>query len=190
PAPPLGRLNDASAPQWGTGPSYQQVAADQAQATVGPVTAYKRVPSDAETFTFACSDLNGLLKNLADGQAAFRVTSQGDTLDESLYAWETGFGRRSSGLQYRPRLVLFGANGDPLGQTATAAPVISDVRTERLDDSHAVVHWITDQPSDSVVFVHLAGAGGGYVQVGSPAYVTDHHVEISGLDRTSAGKTH
>ncbi|TML40800.1 MAG: hypothetical protein E6G27_09425 [Actinobacteria bacterium] len=183
-------LNDASEAQWGTGTSYQQVANDQAQATVGPVTAYKRVPYDAETFTFACSDLNGLLKNLADGQAAFRVTSQGDTLDESLYAWETGFGRRSSGLQYRPRLVLFGANGDPLGQTATATPVISDVRTERLDDksgvSHGVIHWITDQPSDSVVFVHPAGTTSGYVQVGSPAYVTDHHVDVSGLTRDKA----
>ena len=176
-------LKDASEARWGRGTTYQQVADPPAQATVGPVTAYKRVPYDVETFTFGCADLNGLLRNLADGQAAFRVTSQGDTLDESIYAWETGFGRRTSGIQYRPRLVLFGPDGDPLGQTATAAPVVSDVRTERLDDSHAVVHWITDQPSDSIVFVHLAGAGGGYVQVGSPAYVTDHHVDVSGLTR-------
>jgi hypothetical protein len=175
-------LADSAEARWGSGTTYQQVSSAPAQATVGPVTAFKRVPYDVETFTFGCSQLGGLLKNLGDGQAAFRVTSANDKLDESLYAWETGFGRRSSGLQFRPRLVLFGPNGDPLGQTATAAPAISDVRTERLDDAHAVIHWTTDQPSDSIVFVHAPGTSG-YVQVGSPAYVTDHHVEVAGLDK-------
>jgi hypothetical protein len=59
------------------------------------------------------------------------------------------------------------------------------VRTERVSDSGAVVHWHTDQPSDSIVFVHEDGTQGGIVQVGSPAFVTDHHVQVDGFDRTT-----
>jgi subtilase family protein len=186
-------LGGGAEKQWGPGTTYQQVLNDPVDATVGPSTVYRQVPYDVEAFTFACADLATLVHNLEDGQAAFRVglsgnfgeATTGEALDEALYAWETGFGRRSSGLEFRPRLILYGPNGDPLGQTAAAAPAISDVRTERVSDDSAVVHWRTDQPSDSIVFVHEDGTQGGIVQVGSPAFVTEHHVQVDGFDRTT-----
>ena len=186
-------LVDGAEKQWGPGTSYQQVVNDPADAAVGPSTVYRQVPYDVEAFTFACADLATLVHNLEDGQAAFRVSMSGDlgtatggqALDEALYAWETGFGRRSSGLEFRPRLILYGPHGDPLGQTAASAPAISDVRTERVSDNSAVVHWHTNQPSDSIVFFQEDGTHGGLVQVGSPAFVTDHHVQVDGVDRTT-----
>jgi hypothetical protein len=175
-------LADSGEATWGPGTTYQQVATAAADATVGPVTTFKKVAYDVETFTFSCADLAKLVANAANGQVAFRVTSSGDTLDESLYAYETGFGRRSSGLEYRPRLVLFpGTGGDPLGQQATGAPAIQDVRVERVDATTTVVHWTTDQPSDSVVFVHPQGTTDEVVQVGSPAFVTTHQVQVTGV---------
>src|SRR5206468_2942570 len=61
----------------------------------------------------------------------------------------------------------------------------SDVRTERVDNATAIVHWRTDQPSDSLVLVHQDGASGGIVQVGSAAFVTEHHVQLEGFDKST-----
>jgi hypothetical protein len=194
PRPKLELLSDSAEKTWGSGTTYQQVFGAPTDLTVGPSTVYRNVPYDVETFTFTCAQITKLEDNMDDGTVSFRISVPGDvgktkkgaTLDEALLGFETGFGRRSSGLEYRPRLVLFGPSGDPLGQTATAAPAVSDVRTERVDGTTAVVHWKTDQPSDSVVLIHQDGSTGGVVQVGSPAFVTDHHVQVAGFDRSTA----
>ena len=187
-------IGDGAETTWGSGTSYQQVSSAPADATVGPATIYRDVPYDVETFTFSCDQIAKLEANLENGELAFRITvpgdvgktKNGDPLDEALSGWETGFGRRTSGLEYRPRLVLFGPSGDPLGQTATRAAAVSEVRTERVDATTAIVHWKTDQPSDSQVLVHQDGSPDGIVQVASPAFVTDHHVQLVGFDKATA----
>lgn len=180
----LAQSADAS---WGPGTTYSTVANGPVAAHLDPVSsAIRDVPYVTEAFTVGCADLDTLLGNLkANSQAAFRISSTGDSLDESLYAWESGFGRRASGLEMRPRLLLFRGPQDPLGQVATTAPVISGVRVERLDADDATVSWTTNVPSSSLVLFRSAGSGATPAQVGSPAYVTAHQVGLTHLGGAS-----
>jgi len=168
---------------WGPGTPHSTVDNAAAAAQVAPASSSLRdVPFADEAFDFTCGDLTALLGNLkSNSQAAFRLTA--DTpADDSLYAWETGFARRASGLELRPRLVLFRGTADPLAQPAAAtAPQISDVRAERLDGNDAVVYWRTDIASSSLVLYRPAGSTTSPVQVGSPAYTTLHEVALDNL---------
>ena len=174
---------------WGSGATYQDVYGAPVDVVFGAPTTFRAGAYDVEAFTVSCADLPKVVAGLQDGQAAFRLEGGGSpgqgkdgaALGESLVGWDTGYGRRSLGLEVRPRLVLFGPSGDPLGQVATGAPVVTDVRAERVDKSTAVVHWHTDQPSNSLVLLRQ-GTGGDVVQVGSPAFVTDHHVTVTTVD--------
>ncbi len=182
-------LADSAEATWGPGTSYEDVFSAPADIRVGAPTAYRSVPYVNEAFTVPCSDLTKLRANLVNREAAFRIELGGDPgtsvdgfpLTDSLYVWESGFGRRTSGLEYRPRLVLF-TTGDPLGQSASGPPLISDVRTERVDATTAVVHWRTSQPANSLVLLRK-GSAPDVVQVGAPMYVTEHHVTVKGVGR-------
>ena len=87
---------------------------------------------EREALTFSCSDLSALLSNLkSNSQAAFRLTGT-TSADDSLYAYESGFARRASGLEYRPRLVLYrGTGGDSWSRRCTSAPAPRSARGGR-----------------------------------------------------------
>jgi hypothetical protein len=139
------------------------------------------VPFQTEPLTFSCADLAALLDNLrSNGQAAFRLTAN-TLLDDSLYAYESGFGRRASGLEMGPKLVLYRGAGDPLDQAAGGTPVIANVRAERTGADDAVVYWDTSIPSNSLVLFRTTGTSDALIQVGSPAYTVHHEVGLTNL---------
>ena len=141
-------------------------------------------------FTFNCSDLAALratLTTVANGErkAAFRYEST-DIDETGLLAMDFGFNRRSSGPEYRPRLLLFTGGGYPTGEACdpnAPAPAISDVGIhDGLSSGSVTVTWRTDNvASDSMVLFRQRGQSQ-WIQVGSPARTKTHSVEVKGLD--------
>lgn len=169
---------------WGTGTGYGTVSGYPATARLFPNFADLRTSAlTVEPYTFTCNDLAQLTTSVTTfQQARFRASGSNNKLDESLYAFESGFGRRSTGLEYRPLLVLFPSNSDPLHQ-AGGVPTITDVRVERTSQSTSSfnVYWQTNVPANAIVLVRV---GSESFQVGSPAYTLDHQVQINGVAAT------
>jgi hypothetical protein len=148
------------------------------------------------SFAFGCEQLGALQATLgavADGsrQAAFRYDAD-TTAAESLFSMETGFNRRSAGIEYRPRLVLFLDDGrggaiDPLlCDPSLPAPSISDVGVTPVSSGVTSVSWRTNVPSDSTVLFRARGSAGAWTQVANPARATVHAVSVAVPD-ASAG---
>jgi hypothetical protein len=165
---------------WGPSTGYGTVKGYPAIANLFPKYGHLRTSALTwEPYTLTCNDLPQLTSSVTGyQQARFRVSANFNKLDESLYAYETGFGRRSSGLEYRPLLVLFPSTADPLRQ-AGGTPHISDVRVERQDDTGTVVvYWQTEVAANSIVLLQV---GNDNYQVGSPAYSTAHQVQLKSV---------
>ena len=182
-------LNESVEPSWGT-QNYDQIRSAPATARVFPETTYKRGGGQRYAFTFNCSDLAALkatLSSVANGErkAAFRYEST--NIDETgLFAMDFGFNRRSSGPEYRPRLLLFTGSGYPTGEgcdPSAPTPAISDVGIhDGLSTGSVTVTWRTDNvASDSMVLFRERGQTE-WIQVGSPARTKIHSVEVRGLD--------
>ncbi len=172
---------------WGPGTSYSQVKGYRAAATLTPRTGYRRVAGAWYAFSLSCNDLQTLKAKLGQGEAAFRVSARVKEA-ESIFAWELGFGRRARGIEWRPRLVLVTADSpNPLEVPGTGrGPAISDVRVQEVDEGKVTVSWLTDVPSDSEVIYRRGGTQDPFTVVGSPAFVTDHLVQVSGLEPAGA----
>jgi hypothetical protein len=165
---------------WGPGTGYGAVQGYPAIANLFPKYGHLRTSALTwEPYTLTCNDLPQLTSSITNyQQARFRVSANFNKLDESLYGYETGFARRSSGLEYRPLLVLYPTNADPLRQPG-GTPHISDVRVERQDDTGTVVvYWQTDVAANSIVLLQV---GSDNYQVGSPAYSTAHQVQLKNV---------
>jgi hypothetical protein len=165
---------------WGTGTGYGIVSGYAAIAHLFPNFGHLRSSALTwEPYTLTCNDLTQLTSSITTNQQArFRVSATNNHGIESVYGFESGFGRRSTGLEYRPLLVLYPTNADPLRQPG-GTPQISDVRVERQDNAGTVVvYWQTAVAANSIVLVQV---GADSYQVGSPAYSTAHQVQLNGV---------
>jgi CARDB protein len=185
-------LNESVEPNWGT-QNYDAIRSAPHTARVFPETGYERGGGQRYAFTFNCSDLAALrssLSTVAGGQrkAAFRYEAT-QTDDASLFAMDFGFNRRSSGPEYRPRLLLFTGTSYPTGEGCdpnAPAPVINDVGIQDgLTDGSVTVTWRTDNvSSDSMVLFREQGTTQ-WTQVGTPARTRVHQVQVHGLDSSN-----
>jgi hypothetical protein len=184
-------LDESVEPNWGT-QNYDQIRSAASTARAYPETTYRRGGGQRYAFTFSCADLGALkssLTTVAGGQrkAAFRYSAT--NIDSTgLFAMDFGFNRRSSGPEYRPRLLLFTGGSYPTGETCnpnTPAPVISDLGIHDGTTANTVtVTWRTENvASDSMVLFREQGQSN-WVQVGSPARTKIHQVEVQNLDST------
>jgi hypothetical protein len=184
-------LDESVEPSWGT-QNYDAIRSAPASARVFPETTYKRGGGQRYAFTFNCADLAALkatLSTAAGGQrkAAFRY--QASTIEETgLLAMDFGFNRRSSGPEFRPRLLLFTGGGYPTGEACdpnAPAPVISDLGIhDGLTAGSVTVSWRTDNvDSDSMILFRERGQTA-WTQVGTPARTKIHNVQVHGLDST------
>ena len=182
-------LDDSVEPSWGT-QNYDGIRSAPASARVFPETTYKRGGGQRYAFTFNCSDLAALkstLSTVAGGQrkAAFRY--QSSNIEETgLFAMDFGFNRRSSGPEFRPRLLLFTGGGYPTGEACDAnapAPVISEIGIhDGLRPGSVTVSWRTDNvDSDSMILFRERGQTA-WTQVGTLARTKIHNVQVQGLD--------
>ncbi len=181
-------LDESVEPSWGT-QTYDGIRSAAATARVFPETGYERGGGTKYAFTFNCADLDALKSTLAtpggERKAAFRylATNMDGT---SLLSMDYGFNRRSSGPEYRPRLLLFTGGGYPTGEGCDAdapAPVIQDIGIkEGLRVGSVAVTWRTDNvASDSMVLFRERGTTE-WTQVGTPARTRLHQVQVQGLD--------
>jgi CARDB len=182
-------LNESVEPSWGT-QNYDAIRSAPHTARVFPETGYERGGGQRYAFTFDCSDLAALkssLSTVAGGErkAAFRYAAT-QTDVASLLAMDFGFNRRSSGPEYRPRLLLFTGAGYPTGEGCdpnAPAPVINDIGIQDgLTDGSVTVTWRTDNvSSDSMVLFRERGTTQ-WTQVGTPARTRVHQVQVQALD--------
>jgi hypothetical protein len=182
-------LNESVEPNWGT-QNYDGIRSAPHTARVFPETGYERGGGQKYAFTFNCSDLAALkssLSTVAGGErkAAFRYAAT-QTDAASLFSMDFGFNRRSSGPEYRPRLLLFTGTGYPTGAGCdpnAPTPVINDVGIQDgLTDDSVTVTWRTDNvSSDSMVLFREQGDTD-WTQVGTPARTRIHQVQVQGLD--------
>jgi hypothetical protein len=182
-------LNESVEPSWGT-QNYDAIRSAPHTARVFPETGYERGGGQRYAFTFNCSDLAALkssLSTVAGGErkAAFRYEAT-QTDVASLFAMDFGFNRRSSGPEFRPRLLLFTGTGYPTGEGCdpnAPAPVINDIGIQDgLTDDSVTVTWRTDNvSSDSMVLFRERGTTE-WTQVGTPARTRIHQVQVQGLD--------
>jgi hypothetical protein len=183
-------LNESVEPNWGT-QNYDQIRGAAAAARVFPETGYERGGGQRYAFTFNCSQLAALrssLSTVAGGErkAAFRYQAT-PLSDTSLFSMDFGFNRRSSGPEFRPRLLLFtGSTGYPTGETCdrnAPTPVIEEIGIQDgLTAGSVTVTWKTDNvASDSMVLFRERGTTQ-WVQVGTPARTNVHQVQVHGLD--------
>jgi hypothetical protein len=178
-------VNSSVEAAWGPGQTYTAVRNAPADVHMASDPTLRRGANVPYVFHVPCNDIDAFRKNLAADaggrRAAFRL--RGITNEpESLFSFETGYGRRSRGPQLRPRLILFLDGNDPMPCTATAAPKISDVLVDHNDDTSAVVSWRTDVPADSTVYVRKAGTTD-WTPVSAPVRVTQHFVRVGNLDK-------
>ncbi|HNQ90070.1 MAG TPA: Ig-like domain-containing protein [Verrucomicrobiota bacterium] len=68
----------------------------------------------------------------------------------------------------------------------TTPPVIRDVAVTEITDHSAVVTWTTDEPADSVVLYDVSPATSLTLLAEDPGQVTEHRVELTGLDAGAA----
>jgi hypothetical protein len=184
-------LDPSVEPSWGT-QNYDQIRSAAGTARAYPETTYKRGGGQRYAFAFSCADLAALKSTLAtvDGgqrKAAFRF--QATNIDHTgLFAMDFGFNRRSSGPEYRPRLLLFTGSAYPTGEACdpnAPAPAISDLGIhDGTTDNAVTVTWRTDNvASDSMVLFREHGQAQ-WTQVGTPARTKVHQVEVLNLDPT------
>ena len=178
---------------WGPGTGYETIANAPADARVAPDSGDLRGSNTKYVFSFACTDLDALKQTLSadrssdEERAAFRVESSllGDPdVFESLFSFETGFGRRSRGPELRPRLLLQIDGVDPQPCANTSAPSISDVQVHEgsgAKPTSVVVSWRTDVPSTSMVLYRKAGTSS-WTQTGTPFRSTLHQIQVNGLE--------
>jgi hypothetical protein len=187
----LDLLDSGAESGWGPGATaqaskkYVEVNMAAADVKLAPDPTLRRGGNKAYTWQVPCNDIEKFRTNLAedtgaDRRAAFRLKGTTD-LPESLFSFETGYGRRSRGPQLRPRLILFMDGVDPMPCTATTAPKISNVLVDHVDQTSAVVSWRTDVPSDSTVYFRKVGSTE-WIPVSAPVRVTQHFVRIVGLE--------
>jgi hypothetical protein len=174
---------------WGT-QTYDGIRGAPAAARVFPETGYERGGGVKYAFTFNCSQLAALKSSLntvsgGERKAAFRYMST--NVDSwNLLSMDFGFNRRSSGPQYRPRLLLFTGGEYPTGEACDAnapAPVIQDIGIQNgLAANSVTVTWRTDNvDSDSFVLFRERGTTE-WTQVGTLARTRVHQVQVQGLD--------
>jgi hypothetical protein len=185
----LDLLDSAAESGWGPGKKYLEVNMAAADVKMAPDPTLRRGANKAYTWQVPCNQLEAFKTNLsedtgAERRAAFRLKAS-TTLPESLFSFETGYGRRSRGPQLRPRLILFQEGLDPMPCNATAAPKISNVLVDHVENTSAVVSWRTDVPSDSTVFFRKAGTTE-WTPVSAPVRVTQHFVLIEKLEANGA----
>jgi subtilase family protein len=184
-------LNPSVEANWGT-QDYAAIHDAAADARVAPESTDRRGAYQRYAFSFRCADLQKLRDTLAtvtSGQraAAFRYDATVAT-PLQLFATEFGFNRRSRGPELRPRLIL-SLNNDPspAGEACDAsspAPTITEVGIHAGTQAGSMtVSWETDVLSDSLVTFREKTTVP-WIQVGSPARVRMHHVQIFGLDST------
>jgi hypothetical protein len=177
---------------WGPGTTYETVEGAAVDAVASPETGLRHGGQTPYTFSFTCSDLEALKKNLAEdpgdvARLAFRLQMTAvdfEKIADSLFSFETGHGRRSRGMEFRPKLVFQIDGQDPLPCENTPAPAISDVRVQSAageNPKSVVVSWMTDVPSSSVVLFRKAGAAS-WTQLGSPFKTTTHLVQVDNLE--------
>jgi subtilase family protein/purple acid phosphatase-like protein len=174
---------------WGPGTTYDQVDQADADAHLSPDPTERRGAGTAYAFHVPCNEISAFRANLAEDsgserRAAFRLRGLTESI-ESLFSFETGYGRRSRGPQLRPRLVLYLDGQDPQVCNATTAPKIKGVLVDHTSSDSAVVSWQTDVPSDSTVFFRLAGTKA-WTPVSAPVRVTQHFIRIEGLKPNGA----
>jgi hypothetical protein len=182
-------LNASVEPNWGS-QNYDALKSAPADARVYPETTFKRGGGQRYAWTFTCADLAALKSTLStvDGgqrKAAFRY--QASAIEHTgLLAMDFGFNRRSSGPEYRPRLLLFTGATYPTGEACdpnAPAPAISEIGIHAGETRNGVtVSWRTDNvASDSMVLFREHGQAQ-WTQVGSPARTKIHAVEVLNLD--------
>jgi hypothetical protein len=181
----LSLLDSAAETGWGPGKKYLDVKGATADVKMAPDITLRRGANQAYTWQVPCNQLEAFKTNLSEDsgderRAAFRLEAK-TTLDESLFSFETGYGRRSRGPQLRPRLVLFMDGLDPMPCNATAAPEITNLGVDHVEDTSAVVSWRTDVPSDSTVYFRKTGTTD-WTPVSAPVRVTQHFVRVDGLE--------
>jgi hypothetical protein len=184
-------LDESVESNWGSPTqNYDTIRGAASDARVFPETGYERGGGVKYAFTFNCSQLAALrdsLANVAGGErkAAFRYMAT--NVDSwNLLSMDFGFNRRSSGPQYRPRLLLFTGGEYPTGESCDAnapAPVISDIGIQNGVTADSVtVTWRTDNVnSDSMVLFRERNTTE-WTQVGTLARTKVHQVQVQGLD--------
>lgn len=185
----LDMLDSSVEGSWGGSTGYSDVNGAKADVEMAPDPSLRRGANKAYAFQVPCNDLEDFKTNLAEDtgserRAAFRLKAS-TTLDESLFSFETGYGRRSRGPQLRPRLILFMDGLDPMPCTATTAPKISNVAVDHTTPDSAFVSWRTDVDSDSTVYFRKVGATD-WTPVSAPVRTTNHFIKITGLEPNGA----
>lgn len=174
---------------WGPGKKYVEVKNAPADVRLAADPSLRRGANKPYTWHVPCNQLDAFKNNLAEDtgaerRAAFRIEAS-TTMPESLFSFETGYGRRSRGPTLRPRLMLFMDGVDPVPCTATAAPKISHVTVDHTDENSAVVAWQTDVPADSRVFFRKVGTTD-WTPVAAPVRTTQHFIRIEELESGGA----
>ena len=187
----LDLLDSGAEDGWGPGKTYTDVKGAEADVQMAADVTLHRGANTPYTWHVPCNQLEAFKTNLSEDsgderRAAFRLEAN-TTLPDSLFSFETGYGRRSRGPHLRPRLVVFMDGLDPMPCTATAAPQISSVAVDQTTETSAVVSWRTDVPADSTVYFRKPGSGeAGWVPVSAPVRTTQHFVSIQGLEKGGA----
>jgi len=178
-------LDSGQESNWGPGKKYIEVKTAEADVNLAADPTLRRGANKPYTWHVPCNQLEAFKTNLSEDtgderRAAFRIQAT-TTLPESLFSFETGYGRRSRGPTLRPKLILFMDGLDPMPCNATAAPKISHVTVDHADETSAVVAWQTDVPADSTVFFRKAGTTD-WTPVSAPVRTTQHFVRVEGLE--------
>ena len=178
-------LDSAVESGWGGSTGYNDVNGAAADVELAPDPSLRRGANKAYAFQVPCNDLEDFKKNLAEDtgserRAAFRLKAS-TTVDDSLFSFETGYGRRSRGPQLRPRLILFMEGLDPMPCNATTAPKISNIAVDHTTPDSAFVSWRTDVPSDSTVYFRKVGTTE-WIPVSAPVRTDNHFIKITGLE--------
>ena len=170
---------------WGPGQTYTEVNGAEADVKLSPDPSLRRGANKKYSWMVPCNELEAFKTNLAEDTGderglAFRLKAS-TTHDDSLFSFETGYGRRSRGPQLRPRLVLFMEGLDPQPCVATDAPKISNVLVDHIDATSSVVSWRTDVESDSTVYFRKVGDTE-WTPVSAPIRTTNHFIKVKGLE--------
>ena len=186
-------LNSSVEDTWGPNTGYSTVADAPVDAAVPPDTGVRRGAGTKYVFSFTCGDLEALKQNLAgdrsggEERAAFRIESSilnDPDVAESVFSFEPGYGRRSRGPEFRPRLLLQIDGEDAQPCENVPAPTIEEVQVQPADvekPTSVTVSWRTDVPASSIVLFRKRGTSA-WTQTGTPFRSTLHLVHVKGLE--------